>query len=82
MNLADVFLVSALVFSEKSEGWWVKCFQKFPKGGGLNSLRKLPARERTPKDYSEIRSAFGTVYNDWQSSLVGLYHVSTNNTLL
>jgi hypothetical protein len=28
-------------FSEISEGRRVKCFQKFPKGGGLNRLRKF-----------------------------------------
>jgi hypothetical protein len=43
-----ILFVSSLVFSEISEGRWVKCFQKFLKGGGLN--QNLPC--------SHIQSGF------------------------
>jgi hypothetical protein len=36
-----VFFVYSLVFSEISKGWCVKSFRKFPKGRGLNRLRKF-----------------------------------------
>jgi hypothetical protein len=37
-NPVENFVISFLDFSEISEGRWVKCFRKFPKGGGLNRL--------------------------------------------
>jgi hypothetical protein len=69
LNPVDKILVFSLDFSEFSEGRRVKCFRKFLKGEELNHLQ-TPARGLapiyTPRYFSEICVAFGTVYCNCQ----------------
>ncbi len=44
----------SLDFSEISEGSWVKCFGKFPKGEGLNRLRKFTGQGTCSHIHSEV----------------------------
>ncbi len=45
---------SSLDFSEISEGSRVKCFRKFPKGEGLNSLRKFTGQGTCSHIHSKV----------------------------
>ncbi len=65
MNLADVLFISSLVFSEISEVWQVKCFRKFPKGGGLNYFWKFTGQGICSHIHSEGCSALGWFVHDY-----------------
>ncbi len=67
-NSAVTIFVSSLDFSEISKGRRVKCFRKFLKEGGLSRLWKFTSQGLapiyTPRNFSGICVAFGTVYLD------------------
>jgi hypothetical protein len=54
LNPADIVFVFSLGFSEISEGRTVKSFRKFPKGEGLNCLRKFTGQGTCSHIHSEV----------------------------
>jgi hypothetical protein len=56
---------SSLDFSEISKGSRVKCFGKFPKGEGLNRLRKFTSQGTCSHIHSEV--FLGNMRRFWDS---------------
>jgi hypothetical protein len=48
-----IHFVPSLIFSEISERRWVKCFQKFPKGEGVENIRKFTHQGTCSRIHSE-----------------------------